>query len=678
MNDLFFYFLLNIFIRKTCTDIPDKLLLVARKKDIRIRQLLSKGAPNDVDMVVPIDGLKSTIALDWCSETDSIYWADAGRSAISRAFLNGSNQEHIIHANLISPAGLALDWITNKLYWTDMGTNRIEVGTTNGKLRAMLIWQGLIKPRDIVVNPIDGLMFWSDWGDVPSIEVAGMDGSNRKILVSENIQWPNGLAIDHSNSRLYFVDSGTKTLEYVNFDGSGRRIVIYEGIQHPFGIDVYDRKVYWTDWKSQSVEVADKISGKNRHTIIANMTDLMDIRIFHRDRRSIHSLCSTMNGDCSHMCLLNPKGFKCACPIGVKLSKDGRTCNDGPSEYIIFAHRMDIRQISLDIDYLVDVVLPLPPMTNTMAVDVDPLTGDIYWSDTLEDVIMKSTADGASVQQIISESIDSVDGMAIDSIGRKIYFTDGGRHTVEVCELNGRNREVLVWQELEAPRGIAIDYVDGFLFWSDWGARPKIERAYMDGERRVKIVQEDLGWPNGLSVDRYEKRIYWTDAQLKRIDSCDYDGNHRRLIASNLPHPYGIAVTAHYVYWSDWKSMALHVLDKRNMSSQRIVRDNLEGLMDVKVIEKDTRIMENACGRNNGNCSHLCLRNPKGFSCACPTGTKLKTKTECENLPEVIFRKAFNLKLFVRLIIFFLLSELSVDCTSIRYRSYFIGYSRYV
>lgn len=47
--------------------------------------------------------------------------------------------------------------------------------------------------------------------------------------------------------------------------------------------------------------------------------------------------------------------------------------------------------------------------------------------------------------------------------------------------------------------------------------------------------------------------------------------------------------------------------------------------------------MGNVCGKNNGNCSHLCLRNPKGYSCKCPTGTKMKagSKTECENLPEV-------------------------------------------
>lgn len=156
---------------------------------------------------------------------------------------------------------------------------------------------------------------------------------------------------------------------------------------------------------------------------------------------------------------------------------------------------------------------------------------------------------------------------------------------MEVCELDGRNREILVWQDLEAPRGIAVDYKQGILFWTDWGTIPKIERAFMDGERRIKVVTEDLGWPNGLSTDTTETRIYWTDAKNQIIESCDYDGHNRRTIAKDLPHPYGISVTLHHVYWTDWKSMSLHVLEKKNTSAQKVIKDGLEGLMDVKVIE---------------------------------------------------------------------------------------------
>lgn len=342
----------------------------------------------------------------------------------------------------------AFDWITEKLYYTDMGTNRIEVATLDGRLRTMLIWQGLEKPRDIVVNPMEGIMIWCQWGSKPLIEVAGMDGSNRSTLVSTHLHFPNGLAIDYAGNRLYFVDSGTKTMESINLDGSVRRVVIDEGLVNPFGIDVYDQKVYWTDMKTSNVESANKNNGKDRQVLIANVSELMDVRVFHRDRKYISNLCSVSNGDCSHLCLLNPKGYSCSCPIGVKLSKNGRTCNDGPQNFIIFAKRTDIRQISLDNDYLVDVVLPLPSMASSMTVDVDSVTGDIYWSDTSDDAILKSTSDGIYYSKVIADSLGNVESLVVDSIGRKLYFTDSQRLTVEVCELNGSNRAALIYTNL--------------------------------------------------------------------------------------------------------------------------------------------------------------------------------------------------------------------------------------
>lgn len=406
--------------QKTCTSVPDKLLLLARKKDIRMRQLDSKNPTKEIDMVIPLDNLKSTIALDWCSETDRIYWSDVGKSTINRAFLNGSNQETVIQDGLVSPAGLALDWVTHKLYWTDAGTNRIEVSTLDGNQRALLVWKSLLKPRDIVVNPLQGIMFWSDWSDTPLIERAGMDGSERTPIVSENLLYPNGLAIDFANNRLYFVDAGTKALEFVNFDGTGRNRLIADGLQHPFGIDVYEKNIYWSDWDLQSILTADKHSGKNRKSVITDTSDLMDIRVFHRKRKNIRNPCATRNGGCSHICLLNQKDYKCACPIGVKLTEDNRTCKDQPSNYIIFAHRTDIRQVSLDIDYMIDVVLPLPQISNVYALDVDLHTGDIYWADNLEDLIMRSSSDGRNVVQILSESMDSVDGLVVCSVSRKV------------------------------------------------------------------------------------------------------------------------------------------------------------------------------------------------------------------------------------------------------------------
>ena len=32
-----------------------------------------------------------------------------------------------------------------------------------------------------------------------------------------------------------------------------------------------------------------------------------------------------------------------------------------------------------------------------------------------------------------------------------------------------------------------------WMFWTDWGNKPKIERSYMDGTNRKVIVNTDLG-----------------------------------------------------------------------------------------------------------------------------------------------------------------------------------------
>lgn len=205
-----------------------------------------------------------------------------------------------------------------------------------------------------------------------------------------------------------------------------------------------------------------------------------------------------------------------------------------------------------------------------------------------------------------------------------------------MATLDGRYRHLIAWKDLESPRGLALDYEAGFLFWTDWGHYRKIERSHMDGESRTRIITADLGWPNGLTLDLRAKRLYWVDAQLKTIDSCDYGGNQRKLIASSLHHPYALTLTEDYLYWTDWKSKALHMADRQNVSYRRDILTSIEGLMDIKVIDTNESLLQNVCGFDNGGCSQLCLRNPSGFKCKCGIGRQLlnNSSTQCEYMPQ--------------------------------------------
>lgn len=169
-------------------------------------------------------------------------------------------------------------------------------------------------------------MYFSDWGVKPKIERAAMDGQRRSILIGENVIWPNGLAIDFETRRLYWADGGMKSIEYINMDSKRpKRVRLQSDLPHPFGLVIHKDKVYWTDWDTKSIHKANKDNGENATIVRSNISGLMDVRTFHRNRPVITDYCSNKNGGCSHLCLLVPdkpvRSYVCACPTGLTLLK---------------------------------------------------------------------------------------------------------------------------------------------------------------------------------------------------------------------------------------------------------------------------------------------------------------------------------------------------------------------
>ena len=115
-------------------------------------------------------------------------------------------------------------------------------------------------------------IFWSDWGRVARIERAGMDGSHREIL-TDQVQWPNGLTVDFLLEKLYWVDAKLSTIGSADLDGSNARIVFYSTtyLKHPFSISLWEDKMYWTEWDTHSIYSADKFTGANVSKITGPM-----------------------------------------------------------------------------------------------------------------------------------------------------------------------------------------------------------------------------------------------------------------------------------------------------------------------------------------------------------------------------------------------------------------------
>ena len=75
------------------------------------------------------------------------------------------------------------------------------------------------------------------------------------------------------------------------------------------------------------------------------------------------------------------------------------------------------------------------------------------------------------VKLICSELVDELivamaevkypEGIAVDWIGRNLYWSDTGTDRIEVCHLNGTSRRVLVSESLDEPRALAVDPGEG-------------------------------------------------------------------------------------------------------------------------------------------------------------------------------------------------------------------------
>ena len=127
------------------------------------------------------------------------------------------------------------------------------------------------------------------------------------------------------------------------------------------------------------------------------------------------------------------------------------------------------------------------------------------------------------------------------------------------------------------------------MFWSDWGEKPKIERAGMDGSGRIVLVHTHIHWPNGLTVNLDTSELYWVDAKLKIIDCINFDGRNRRTIvkAAHLKHPFSLTLYGGYLYWTDWLTRSINSCNKTNGSIVHTVLDNIHSPMGLVALMPD-------------------------------------------------------------------------------------------
>jgi low density lipoprotein receptor-related protein 5/6 len=89
-------------------------------------------------------------------------------------------------------------------------------------------------------------------------------------------------------------------------------------------------------------------------------------------------------------------------------------------------------------------------------------SGYLFWTDVSLSVIRRAPINNTSaVEDVAATGLLAPDGLACDWLGRKLYWTDSETDRIEVSELDGSRRKVLIWQDLDQPRAIALDPANG-------------------------------------------------------------------------------------------------------------------------------------------------------------------------------------------------------------------------
>lgn len=164
--------------------------------------------------------------------------------------------------------------------------------------------------------------------------------------------------------------------------------------------------------------------------------------------------------------------------------------------------RSGIGRISLDTDDMLDVQLPIDDIHSVVVVDYHLSDSKIFYADVGSNVIRTvDMADTGNTEDIVVHGIQTVNGLVVDWVANNVYWSDSSTHLIEVARLNGTARKVIVSQNVNDPRSLAIHPARGYLFFSDWGRPQHIERCFLDGSGRKTIANSSLGFPTGLCVD---------------------------------------------------------------------------------------------------------------------------------------------------------------------------------
>lgn len=183
----------------------------------------------------------------------------------------------------------------------------------------------------------------------------------------------------------------------------------------------------------------------------------------------------------------------------------------------------------------------------------------IYYSSSEDNNIQRKRLNGIlSFDEVVINQQNTPRGIAIDYDHGRIYFADGEHNSITVANLDGSNLEYL--NDTDEPVDVCFDRRTGFLYFTDVVEGSISSYDYNSSADRTLI--SGLTKPGFLDIDIVKDHIYFTSKQDNKsvIYRSDLIGNNIVEIIEQDGNIIGIAVDAFHekLYWLNRNTAKLH------------------------------------------------------------------------------------------------------------------------
>jgi low density lipoprotein receptor-related protein 5/6 len=127
--------------------------------------------------------------------------------------------------------------------------------------------------------------------------------------------------------------------------------------------------------------------------------------------------------------------------------------SDSGKIYQMQLDSMNVKPIAVSFDETTSISRPV-------ALEYDRVEDRVYWSDVTLKIICRAFRNGTGFEVLFND-IGVADGLTIDLAGRQLYWTSTSNDTIEMSKLDGSFRRTLISLDLDEPRDIIVDPIDG-------------------------------------------------------------------------------------------------------------------------------------------------------------------------------------------------------------------------